>query len=120
MQQVLQVATAFAFVFIVDEVGFGFGFIWFCWSAPVAAVCYFEILVEWLVCGEMHVATPPFSRPRPLSPCFRNTQLFLHPHRPSGFPPSDTLSRFKPRSSCYSVGDGFASTLSAILHFNGN
>lgn len=65
----LQVAAAAAAVFVVDEVGFGFGFIWFCWSAPNAAVCYFEILVEWLVCGEMHVATPP-------------EPLFLHIFRP--------------------------------------
>jgi len=93
MQQVLQVATAFAFVFIVDEVGFGFGFIWFCWSAPVAAVCYFEILVEWLVCGEMHVATPPFSRPRPLSHCFQQHTIVFTPPPPFWI---SSFGHFKP------------------------
>jgi len=78
----LALAPALAVVFIVDEVGFGFGFIWFCWSASAAAVCYFEILVEWLVCGEMHVATPPICNTFPICRPQESTQLFLRPSSP--------------------------------------
>lgn len=94
----LALAPALAVVFIVDEVGFGFGFIWFCWSASAAAVCYFEILVEWLVCGEMHVATPPYATLSPFAaPRSQHNCFCAHP-RPSFL---GTLSLFKPPSPCH-------------------
>lgn len=65
---VADVVVAVVFVFTVDEVGFGL--VWFHLVLMVsqpAAVCYFEILVEWLVCGE-HACGWTHSQPCPLAP----------------------------------------------------